>query len=214
MGGMKFEYDENGAKFTYFLISFYGLVILPCTYFFWPRSDKKKQDHPEDISCFEPCIKKNQLLNKGEPKRRLINRIKMIVLLIGWIIFIALIYKATTVEIEHKEYDPFVILGIDKGSSDKEIKKQYRELSKTMHPDKGGDEDKFREIAKAYQALTDEETKKNWEKYGNPDGPGVTQFGIALPKWIVDGNNSYIVLGFYVFIFMIVMPTVVVSCLK
>lgn len=42
----------------------------------------------------------------------------------------------------------------------------------------------------AYQALTDEESKRNWEKYGNPDGPGVINFGIALPSWIVEKENS------------------------
>ncbi len=41
-----------------------------------------------------------------------------------------------------------------------------------MHPDKGGDEEKFKELTKAYKALTDEEAKKNWREYGNPDGPG------------------------------------------
>lgn len=51
------------------------------------------------------------------------------------------------------------------------MKKRYRELSKTMHPDKGGDPVQFDRIAKAYQALTDEESRENWEKYGNPDGP-------------------------------------------
>ena len=67
---------------------------------------------------------------------------------------------------------PVLILIILKEASEKEIKKQYRELSKTMHPDKGGDEEKFKQLAKAYQALTDEETRKNWQEYGNPDGPG------------------------------------------
>ena len=80
-----------------------------------------------------------------------------------------------------------------------------------MHPDRGGDEEKFKELAKAYKALTDEEARKAWEEFGNPDGPGATQFGIALPKWIVDGKNSIFVLGAYVFVFMILMPTVVVS---
>lgn len=41
-----------------------------------------------------------------------------------------------------------------------------------MHPDKGGDEEEFKQLAKAYQALTDEETRRNWQEYGNPDGPG------------------------------------------
>jgi preprotein translocase subunit Sec63 len=42
----------------------------------------------------------------------------------------------------------------------------------------------------AYQALTDDEARRNWEKYGNPDGPGAMSFGIALPSWIVEKENS------------------------
>ena len=42
----------------------------------------------------------------------------------------------------------------------------------TMHPDKGGDEQTFVQITKAYKALTDDEARKNYEEYGNPDGPG------------------------------------------
>lgn len=78
-----------------------------------------------------------------------------------------------------------------------------------MHPDRGGDEEQFKELVKAFKSLTDNETRKNWEEYGNPDGPGVTNFGIALPKWMVDDKNSIFVLGVYVVIFMIIMPTVV-----
>jgi translocation protein SEC63 len=115
-------------------------------------------------------------------------------------------YKASQIKTEHKEYDPFITLNIDRGSTDKEIKKAYRELTKIMHPDRGGSDEEFKELTKAYKVLTDAETKENMEKYGNPDGPGVTEFGIALPKWIVDGKNSYIVLGMYVLVFMIVMP--------
>jgi translocation protein SEC63 len=43
MAGMKFEYDENGGKFFYFLLSFYALIVIPCTYYLWP-SDKKKSN--------------------------------------------------------------------------------------------------------------------------------------------------------------------------
>ena len=146
-------------------------------------------------------------------KLRLHYYLRKILITIGWIVFFILAYKASQIEIEHKEYDPFVILGIDRDASDKEIRKQYRELSKVMHPDKGGDEEKFKELTKAYKALTDEEAKKNWREYGNPDGPGVTQFGIALPKWIVDGKNSYLVLGAYILVFIVLMPTFVVFIL-
>lgn len=64
-------------------------------------------------------------------------------------------------------------------------------------------------ITKAYKALTDDTARENWEKYGNPDGPGATSFGIALPSWIVEKENSIFVLGLYALVFMIALPTVV-----
>lgn len=57
--------------------------------------------------------------------------------------------------------------------------------------------------------MTDEEARKNWEMYGNPDGPGVMSFGIALPSWIVEKKNSVWVLGLYAMVFMVALPTVV-----
>ncbi|XP_052280964.1 translocation protein SEC63 homolog [Dreissena polymorpha] len=96
------------------------------------------------------------------------------------------------------------------GASQREIKKAYRKLSLEYHPDKAtGDSKMFMKVAKAYAALTDEESRKNWEEYGNPDGPGVTTFGIALPKWIVDDKNSIWVLMVYIGIFMVIMPACV-----
>lgn len=77
------------------------------------------------------------------------------------------------------------------------------------HPDKGGDHKTFMKIAKAYAALTDEESRSNWEEYGNPDGPGATNFGIALPIWIVEKQNSMWVLGLYALVFMIILPIAV-----
>lgn len=143
------------------------------------------------------------------PKTRLNNGLIKAALVLGWALMIFMAFKASQIKSEHKEYDPYVILKLERGSTEKEIRKQYRELSKVMHPDRGGVEEDFKELTKAYKSLTDNETRKNYEEYGNPDGPGVTQFGIALPKWIVDGKNSYIVLGVYVLVFMIIMPTVV-----
>lgn len=206
---MKFEYDENGAKFVYFVLAFYAMIIIPCTYFFWPRKALKKIDHAEDLSLFEPCMKKIQILNAKAPKKSLNDRLIKAAFVLFWAILFFMAFKASQIKTEHKEYDPYVVLRIERGVTDKEIRKQYRELSKIMHPDRGGDEEEFKELTKAYKSLTDEETKKNWLEYGNPDGPGATEFGIALPKWIVDGKNSYIVLGVYVLVFMIIMPTVV-----
>lgn len=206
---MKFEYDENGHKFFLFMLAFYAMIIIPCTYFFWPRKAPKKIPHAEDTSCFEPCLRKSQLLTQNAPKKTINDRLIKALFVVLWAVLVLMSYKASQIKTEHKEYDPFITLKIDRGSSVQEIKKAYRELSKVMHPDKGGSDEEFKELTKAYKVLTDSETKENMEKYGNPDGPGVTEFGIALPKWIVDGKNSYIVLGMYVLVFMIIMPTCV-----
>lgn len=46
---MKFEYDENGAKFVYFIISFYAMIIIPCTFYLWPRKEKKSKKTVSEI---------------------------------------------------------------------------------------------------------------------------------------------------------------------
>ena len=128
----------------------------------------------------------------------------------GWFALFATAYKVTTLTHDYVNWDPFEILQIDPGSSTKDIKKAYHKLSLIYHPDKDtGDEKRFLMITKAYAALTDDEARKNWELYGNPDGPGATSFGIALPSWIVEKENSLFVLGLYALVFMIALPTVV-----
>ncbi|KAL3881682.1 hypothetical protein ACJMK2_028087 [Sinanodonta woodiana] len=208
---MQFEYDEEGGTFFYFLLSFWALLLLPATYYLWPR--KKSKDEEERLKkicqCI-PCQVKRQRLNVNHTWIKTRDKVIKIGLIIGWVIFILLAYKVSKIQLEHVEYDPYAELEIDRGASQSEIKKAYRKLSLTFHPDKEtGDEKKFMRIAKAYAALTDEETKKNWEEYGNPDGPGVTKFGIALPKWIIEEGNSVWVLAVYGVIFMVILPVVV-----
>lgn len=131
-------------------------------------------------------------------------------LFLGWIALLATAYKCTQLQHDYVNWDPFEILQIDPGASSKEIKKAYHKLSLIYHPDKEtGDEKRFLMITKAYAALTDDEARKNWELYGNPDGPGATSFGIALPSWIVEKENSLWVLAVYALVFMVALPTVV-----
>lgn len=60
-------------------------------------------------------------------------------------------------------------------------------------------------------SLTDDVSRENWEKWGNPDGPQAASFGIALPAWIVEKQNSLWVLVAYMSVFMIALPLIVVS---
>ena len=59
--------------------------------------------------------------------------------------------------------------------------------------------------------ITDEDTRRNWEEYGNPDGPMERSYGIALPSWIVSQENKYMVLLVYSVVLLVVIPLVVVS---
>lgn len=54
-------------------------------------------------------------------------------------------------------------LGVDKTATQSEIKKAYRKLTMQHHPDKGGDEDKFKEIAEAYAVIGDENKRQQYD---------------------------------------------------
>jgi len=57
-------------------------------------------------------------------------------------------------------------LGIEKDATAAQIKKAFRKLAVKHHPDKGGDEAKFKEISAAYEILSDEEKRAKYDKYG------------------------------------------------
>jgi DnaJ homolog subfamily B member 4 len=57
-------------------------------------------------------------------------------------------------------------LGIAKSASSSQIKKAYHRAALKHHPDKGGDEDTFKEISKAYEILSDTDKRKLYDQYG------------------------------------------------
>ena len=74
--------------------------------------------------------------------------------------------------------DYYEVLGVDKNSEKKDIKKAYRKLAMKYHPDVSEDPDsadKFKEISEAYAILSDEEKRSTYDQYGHAGMGGFSQ---------------------------------------
>lgn len=68
------------------------------------------------------------------------------------------------------DFDPYRVLGVSRTASQADIKKAYKKLAREWHPDKNKDpgaEDKFIQISKAYEILSNEEKRTNYDHYGD-----------------------------------------------
>ena len=63
--------------------------------------------------------------------------------------------------------DYYEVLGVTKSASQDEIKKAFHKLAHKYHPDKGGDEKKFKEINEAYQVLSDAQKRQQYDQFGS-----------------------------------------------
>ena len=61
--------------------------------------------------------------------------------------------------------DYYSILGVPRNASEKELKQAYKKMSMRHHPDRGGDEAKFKEVNEAYSTLKDPVKRR---QYDNP----------------------------------------------
>ncbi|MQM16401.1 hypothetical protein Taro_049358 [Colocasia esculenta] len=60
----------------------------------------------------------------------------------------------------------YEILGVPKTASQDDLKRAYRKAAIKNHPDKGGDPEKFKELAQAYEVLSDPEKRDIYDQYG------------------------------------------------
>jgi len=65
-----------------------------------------------------------------------------------------------------KDADLYEVLGVSRDATDKDIKKAFRKLSVTNHPDKGGNKEVFQQIQRAYEVLSDEELRLVYDHAG------------------------------------------------
>lgn len=62
------------------------------------------------------------------------------------------------------------VLGVGKNATQEDIKKAYRKKAMEYHPDRGGDEKKFKELTEAYEILSDDSKREQYDMFGKTGG--------------------------------------------
>ena len=117
---------------------------------------------------------------------------------------------------DNKDY--YSILGLNKNASENDIKKAYRKMAAKYHPDKFATkseqekkdaEEKFKEINEANSVLSDPEKKRNYDQFGDPNGPsmngfdpfegmdpcGMGGFGFGRQKMVKKGEDLQVIVN-------------------
>lgn len=68
--------------------------------------------------------------------------------------------------------DYYSLLGVSKSASADEIKRAFRKKAHELHPDKGGDAEKFKKVNEAYQVLSDPQKRQQYDRFGTAEGQG------------------------------------------
>ena len=205
----EYNYDDDAQFFPFFVLTMTSIVTLPLTYTLLraPSDVATGGKGPQISSSYQPENADIIDVQRAKQKRKEVRLKRILTAATGWLVMAYMVYlMIVTARTTPKIWDPYGILTISMSAGEREIKKRYNLLSRTMHPDKRNPNpalnetadsvnDEWVEIVKAYKALTDEDVRNNYIQYGNPDGRQSTSFGIALPKFIVaEGSGKFVLL--------------------
>lgn len=219
-GGEK-NLDYDDSAFYYFASVFLTVFLIPLIYYFFKirilgvqSKDSPitiKKDKTYDCSCTS-CGQKRITIK--EPKKA--SRFGFFGFChLALIMLLAYALYLTAVNISNspqgiKAFDPYEILEVEIGATDKQIRSAFRELSKKFHPDKNPGNNwaagKYMTITKAYETLTNELARSNYEKYGNPDGPSSAKFAIGLPAFLLNTENHVPILVVFFVVVIVMIP--------
>jgi len=98
--------------------------------------------------------------------------------------------------------DPYEVLGVERTADEKQIRKAFRSLARELHPDVNPEpeaEDRFKELAEAYEVLSDEERRATFDRYGHeglkgqgwsPGFDGFANFGDLFGAFFGGGGSA------------------------
>lgn len=224
----EYKYDEESETWPYFVLALLIFALVPLTWkwlvgAFTPEVSGGSKDAAGAIKVTHetlelPHAKTINEIQSRRKSQRIFNGTFACVV-VGWVL-VVYIWRIYAKEVSLTSFfDPHTILDVPYTATEKEIKSKYRKLSLKFHPDKIAKdlseagkkemEAAFIRINLAYKALTDAATKENLRLYGHPDGPQEISHGIAIPKFMVEGKYSPVMLVVYFILIGVLLPYIV-----
>lgn len=240
MGIFEKENEEllsyDGDAFLYFALTVLTVVLLPWTWVLVKQALRPRPPPEKDFEagpapdgtrirhCTTSVMQAKRRAAEQQARswiRRMCSSfgVQLVAAAILWGLLILVLWKLKDAPAQLRSFDPHAILGVSAAADVKDIKKAYRTKSLQHHPDKNPDNPMatvmFQQVAKAYAALTDENARRNYEKYGNPDGPVQMKVGIALhPALLVSKESQLWTLCIFFTILFAVPMSIVCCCLR